>query len=102
MSLTATKPNPPRDELALQEIPLHDRRARQADQLRLLWDHRRLLFRVTAIGLLFSALLAFQIPKSYTSSAQLMPPDSQANSGLAMMASLAAKGAGGLGSMAKL
>jgi capsule polysaccharide export protein KpsE/RkpR len=100
MSLTATKPNPPRDELALQEMPLQDRRARQADQLRLLWDHRQLLFRGTAIGLLFSALLAFMIPKSYTSTAQLMPPDSQGNSGLAMIASLAARGAGGLASMA--
>jgi uncharacterized protein involved in exopolysaccharide biosynthesis len=100
MSLTSTKPNSLRDELSLQEIPLQDRRARQADQLRLLWDHRRLLFGTTAIGLLFSALLALMIPKSYTSTAQLMPPDSQSNSGLAMMASLAARGAGGLGSMA--
>lgn len=100
MSLTSTKPNSLRDELSLQEIPLPDRRARQADQLRLLWDHRRLLFRATAIGLLFSVLLALMIPKSYTSTAQLMPPDSQSNSGLAMMASLAARGAGGLGLMA--
>jgi capsule polysaccharide export protein KpsE/RkpR len=100
MSLISTKPNSPRDELSLQEIPLQDRRARQADQLRLLWDHRQLLVRATAIGLLFSALLALTIPKSYTSTAQLMPPDSQSNSGLAMMAALAARGAGGLGSMA--
>lgn len=77
-----------------------DRRAWQADRLRLLWDYRRLIARATAIGLLASALIAFLIPKSYTSSAQLMPPDSQSNSGIALMASLAAKGAGGLGSMA--
>jgi uncharacterized protein involved in exopolysaccharide biosynthesis len=100
MSLISSKPNSLRDQLSLQEMPLQDRRARQADQLRLLWDHRRLLFRSTAIGLLCSALLALMIPKSYTSTAQLMPPDSQSNSGLAIMASLAAKGAGGLGSMA--
>jgi capsule polysaccharide export protein KpsE/RkpR len=100
MSLIATKPNSLRDELSLQEIPSQDRRARQARLLRVLWDHRQLLVRATAIGLLFSGLLTFMIPKSYTSTAQLMPPDSQSNSGIAMMAALAAKGAGGLGSMA--
>lgn len=101
MSRTATKPNRIPDELSLQEIPLEDRRAQQADRLRLLWDHRRLLVRVAAIGLLSSALLALLIPKTYTSTAQLMPPDSQSNStSLALMASLAARGAGGLGSMA--
>ncbi len=100
MSLISSKPNSLRDQLSLQEMPLQDQRARQADQLRLLWDHRRLLFRSTAIGLLFSALFAFMLPKSYTSTAQLMPPESQSSSGLAIMATLAAKGAGGLGSMA--
>src|ERR1700722_8949276 len=100
MSLSSTKSTSSRDELSLREIPLQDRRAPQPHQLRLLWDHRQLLFRSAAIGLLFSALLALMIPKSYTSTAQLMPPDSQSNSGLAIMASLAARGAGGLGSMA--
>jgi len=100
MSLTASKPEPLHDGMLLEEIPLPDRRARQADLLRLLWEDRRLLFRATAIGLLFSSLLAFLIPKSYTSTAQLMPPDSQSNSGVAMMESLAARGAGGMGSMA--
>lgn len=100
MSLTTTKPNPIHDELSLQEVGLEDRRVRQIDRLRLLWHHRRLLFRATAIGLLVSALLALLIPKSYTSSAQLMPPDNQSKSGLAMIASLATKGAGGLGAMA--
>ena len=100
MSLIATKPNPIRDELSLQEISLENRRAWQADHLRLLWDHRRLLVRATAIGLAASALLAFLIPKTYTSTAQLMPPDTQSTTGIAMMATLAAKGAGGLGSMA--
>ena len=100
MSLTATKPNTLPDTLSLREMGMEDRRARQAEQLRLLWDHRRFLARATAIGLLASALIAFLIPKTYTSTAQLMPPDQQSNTGLAMMASLAAKGSGGLGSMA--
>jgi uncharacterized protein involved in exopolysaccharide biosynthesis len=100
MSLTITKPGTHRDELSPQEFPTMDRRAWQADRLRLFWDHRQLLIRATAIGLLASALIAFLIPKSFTSSAQLMPPDSQSTSGLALMATLAAKGGGGLGSMA--
>lgn len=100
MSLTATKPNSLADTLSLREMGMEDRRARQAEQLRLLWDHRRFLARATIIGLLASALIAFLIPKTYTSTAQLMPPDPQSNTGLAMMASLAAKGNGGLGSMA--
>jgi len=76
---------------------LEDRRAWQAQRLRLLWDHRRLLLAAALTGLLVSALLAFLIPKSYTSTAQLMPPDAQSNSSLAMAASLVAKGAGGIG-----
>jgi capsule polysaccharide export protein KpsE/RkpR len=73
---------------------------RQAELLRLLWESRRTLFRAGAIGLLASTLIAFLIPKSYTSTAQLMPPDSQSSSGLAMMAALAGKTGGGLAGMA--
>jgi uncharacterized protein involved in exopolysaccharide biosynthesis len=100
MIQTAAKPQTHFDRLRLHGIPSEDRRACQAARLRLLWDHRRLLVLATAIGLLASAALAFLIPKSYTSTAQLMPPDTQSNSTLAMAASLAAKSAGGLGSMA--
>ncbi len=73
---------------------------RQAQILRLIWDRRRFLLQAAAIGLLASTLLAFLIPKSYTSTAQLMPPDNQSASGMAMMAALAAKGGGGLAGMA--
>ncbi len=73
---------------------------RQAQLLRLLWDRRRLLVKTAAIGLLASTLLAFLIPKSYTSVTQLMPPDTQSTSGMAMMAALAAKAGGGLTSIA--
>ena len=115
MISVATQEEPPRDELALEEIPqqqirlqesrsheihLRDRHVWQAERLRLLWDHRGLLARAAGFGLVTSALLAFLIPRSYTSTTQLMPPDTQSNSSLAMMASMAAKGAGGLGSMA--
>ncbi len=85
---------------------------RQARVLRLLWNRRRSLVRAAAIGLLASTLIAFLIPRSYTATAQLMPPDSQSStssSGLAMMAAMAAKagaalpgtgGGGGLASVA--
>jgi len=73
---------------------------RQAWVLRLLWDRRRSLLRAGAIGLLASTFVAFLIPKSYTSTAELMPPDTQSSSGIAMMAAMAAKASGGLGSVA--
>jgi len=67
-------------------------------RLRLLWDRRRFLAKVVAAGLLASTLLAFLIPKQYESTAQLMPPDSQSSSSLAMLAGLSAgSGGGGLG-----
>jgi capsule polysaccharide export protein KpsE/RkpR len=103
---TATKPQPevaPQPvplERSLPEVPLEDSRERQAEGLRLLWDGRRSFLRAAAIGLLSSTLLAFLIPKQYTSTTQLMPPDTQSPSGMAMMAAMAAKAGGGLGSMA--
>jgi uncharacterized protein involved in exopolysaccharide biosynthesis len=69
---------------------------RQARVLRLLWNRRRSLVRAAAIGLLGSTLIVFLIPKSYTATAQLMPPDPQSTSGVAMMAAMAAKAGAGL------
>ncbi len=106
MTQTAAKPQPETPpqpvvgEVLLPEVPLEDPREWQAERLRLLWERRRLFFRAGAIGLLVSTLVAFLIPKSYTSTTQLMPPDSQSSSGIAMMAAMAAKVGGGLGSMA--
>ena len=82
------------------EVPLEDSRAWQAERFRLLWGRRRALLRASAAGLLASTLGAFLIPKSYTSTTQLMPPDAQSTSALAMMAGMAAKAGGGLGAMA--
>lgn len=95
-------------EYSLVEVPPMDSRERQIERLRLLWNRRRFLLRGAAIGLLVSALTAFLIPKSYVSTTELMPPDSQSSSAssMAMMAAMAAKisgpgsAAGGLGSMA--
>src|SRR6266566_2528782 len=87
-------------EVSLPEAPLEDTREWQADQLRLLWGRRRFFFRAVAVGLLVSTLVAFLIPKSYTSTTQLMPPDPQSTSGMAMMAAMAAKAGGGLAGVA--
>jgi len=97
---TEAKPEPAASELLLPEISLEDSRELQAERFRMLWNRRQMFVRATSIGLLASTLIAFLIPKSYTSTAQLMPPDQQSSSALAMMAGMAAKAGGGLGSMA--
>jgi capsule polysaccharide export protein KpsE/RkpR len=72
-----------------------------AIRARLLWWHRRLLARVTALALILSLGLAFVIPKRYKSVTSIMPPDQQ-NSGAMMLAALASHGdnLGGLGALA--
>jgi uncharacterized protein involved in exopolysaccharide biosynthesis len=67
----------------------------------LLWWHRRLLARIAIISLIISALIAFTIPKRYESMARLMPPD-QPSSGTAMLAAIAGRSLGGLGSFGNL
>jgi uncharacterized protein involved in exopolysaccharide biosynthesis len=106
MTQTATKPQPEAapqpvvGEILLPDIPFEDSHEWQAEQLRLLWAHRRFFLRATSIGLIVSTFVAFLIPKQYTSTTQLMPPDSESTSGMSMMAAFAARGSGGLGSMA--
>lgn len=106
MTQTAAKPQPENapepvvGEVSLPALPLEDSREWQAQQLRLLWGRRRFFLRAVAAGLLASTLVAFLIPKSYTSTTQLMPPDPQSTSGMAMMAAMAAKAGGGLAGVA--
>jgi len=70
--------------------------------LRMLWEHRGMLYRASLYALLASTLIAFLIPKRYESTARLMPPDNQSSSGLAMAAAAmsGSAGAGGLGGIA--
>src|ERR1700687_6075863 len=68
--------------------------------LSLLWERRRLLFRVALYALLASALAAFLIPARYESTARLMPPDNQSGSSLAMAAAAMSGAPGGLGGIA--
>jgi capsule polysaccharide export protein KpsE/RkpR len=67
---------------------------------RVLWQHRRMLARVTAVALVVSLGIAFAIPKRYESVARIMPPDQQ-GSGALMLAALAGRG-GGLGTLGSL
>src|SRR5277367_432696 len=67
----------------------------------LLWDHRRLLAKVTAVALILSAAIAFLTPKQYESVARLMPPEQPA-SGAAALAALAGHSLGGLGGLGGL
>lgn len=68
--------------------------------LRLLWEQRRFLGRVTAYGLVLSIIVAFILRPRYDSVTRLMPPDGQSGSSAEMMA-LAAQtslaSTGGLG-----
>ena len=68
--------------------------------LRLVWNERAYMARVAGVGLLLSLVLAFAIPKRYTTSTRLMPPDPQSTSGMMMMAEMARKTGGGLAATA--
>ena len=91
------------EELVLAE-PLLDQedlraaRERSIQRLSLLWSQRKFLARAAVAGLLLATLIAFLLPKRFTSTAQLMPPDQGPGNGMAMMAALASK-AGSLGSL---
>lgn len=74
--------------------------AHWATRVMLLWKHRRMLARVTAISLIVSLGIAFVIPKRYKSVASIMPPDQQ-SSGAMMLAALASH-SGSLGGLSSL
>jgi uncharacterized protein involved in exopolysaccharide biosynthesis len=70
---------------------------RQAQLLRLLWGRRRFFLKAAVVGMVLSTAIAFLLPKEYTASTQLMPPDSQSGSAMALMAGMMAKGSSGPG-----
>jgi uncharacterized protein involved in exopolysaccharide biosynthesis len=73
--------------------------ARSLEHLRVMWSGRRFIARMALMGLIAGTLLAFLLPKRYTSVARLMPPDGQSSSSMAMLAALAGK-SGGLAGVA--
>ena len=67
-----------------------------------LWGRRTLLLRAAVIFAVAGLVVSEAIPKRYTSSARIMPPEQQGSSGL-MLAALASKaGLGSLGSLAPI
>lgn len=74
-------------------------RMRTITRLTTLWQERRFLARWAAIGFILSAILAFLIPVRYTSTAQLMPPDSAGAGVATMLAALGKAGSGGAGDL---
>ena len=71
-------------------------------RLRLLWQHRRLLFRTALFGLFASTLTALLIPARYESTTRLMPPDNHPASGLATAVAAMSGSAGSFGGFAGL
>jgi capsule polysaccharide export protein KpsE/RkpR len=76
-----------------------DARKRVITRLRLFWDARKFLFGAFVLGALVSLGLALLIPSRYEATTQLMPPDGQSSSGMAMLSALAGR-AGGVGGIA--
>lgn len=72
------------------------RRERSIARLRLLWIRRGFLGRIAGIGLLVATVIALLIPKQFTSTARLMPPDQGSSQGAAMIAALAGREGGGV------
>ena len=93
------------ERLALPASPVAEReRSVETPQvyarLDLLWSARRRLLRSVVVGLAAGVILAFLLPSRYQSTTQLMPPDSQSNNAIALLAGLAGKESSGLGAMA--
>ena len=63
-------------------------------RLRVLWEQRRTLARVTLWGLVLTTVMAFLLPHRFESRTQLMPPE-QSSSGLASLMALAGGGTAG-------
>ncbi|MGH9573828.1 MAG: GumC family protein [Candidatus Acidiferrales bacterium] len=57
--------------------PRSARRDASVARLELLWENRRFLLKLSAIGLAISLVVALLIPHRFNSTVQLMPPDQQ-------------------------
>jgi uncharacterized protein involved in exopolysaccharide biosynthesis len=74
-------------------------RARLVATLRPVWESRKLILRIVLAAALVNAGLVMLIPVRYEATTQLMPPDGQSGTGMAMLSALAGR-SGGLGSVA--
>jgi uncharacterized protein involved in exopolysaccharide biosynthesis len=86
---TAEEHNPSEAENATDslDIPL-------AELLMALWHRRLWLARVIGLGILISIGIALLIPKRYTSTAQLMPPDQQSLPSGSLLSAITGAGSG--------
>ena len=86
-----------------EEDNAHNRRAAPnwVGNASLLWEKRRTLARTAGISLVLALAVAFLLPKQYESSARIMPPGNSMG-GAAMLAALAGRGGGSLGSLGML
>jgi uncharacterized protein involved in exopolysaccharide biosynthesis len=93
-------PPPPVEAVEENDFDLGRAREHVIARLRLLWSERRFLGRAALASMAAGLLFAFHLPEQYQASTQLMPPDSQSGSGMAMLAALSAKTSNGLGGVA--
>lgn len=93
-------PSPTLEEVFTPDVRGGEAKKSVVQRLHLLWNHRDSLRRAATAGLLAGTLVAFVLPKRYTATTQLMPPDSQSNSGMAMLAALTARTGNNLGGVA--
>lgn len=88
-------------ESLLSEEQILANREKFIARIRLLWNRRRFLARAAGVGLIIATLMAFMLPKRYTSTVRLMPPDQSSGQGAAMLAALAGHVGGSLASVAE-
>jgi uncharacterized protein involved in exopolysaccharide biosynthesis len=88
---TEAAPQLPMEELVAPEVAVADVREGAVARLRLLWNARSFLGKTTFLGLALGVLSGFLIPKRYEATAQLMPPNGQSGTGMAMLAALSAR-----------
>lgn len=82
-------------------VPRDASRRPVVDYLRLFWEQRRFLVRMTFSAAVIAAISALLIPNRYESTTRIMPPDKESGMGTAIMTALAAKGgSAALGAMA--
>lgn len=93
-----------REELDKQQSDSNDEQEIDLLELaRKLWDSRRLILKVMGIGLVVGLVVAFSIPKEYTTTIKLAPEFSDGNKaggGLGALASMAGLSTGSTGSEA--
>jgi uncharacterized protein involved in exopolysaccharide biosynthesis len=85
----------------VEETTAEPRPANWVTNATVLWGQRRLLARATWVALLLGLVIAFVIPRRYTSTGRIMPPDNSGSS-MALFAALAGHSGSELGGLSSL